>query len=369
MGFNRNPVLIFWETTRACLLACVHCRANAIREPLPGELTCDEGKRLIEEILSFERPYPTIIFTGGDPLMREDIFDLINYASGKGIRFGISPSVTELLANKLKTIRELNPSSISFSLDGASHYTHDSIRRVQGTFEKTIEAIRDALALGLNVQVNTVVMKSNIIELPRIFRLIDELGVRTWELFFLVKTGRAASVDDLTPEEYESACNFLFDASHYGVIIRCVEAPFIRRVVAQRREHGDYWRDELYLTMRDELLKMKGEPTAESTIRSMGTLDGDGIIFISYDGNVYPGGLLPVTLGNIKEDSIVNIYRSNELLKKIRARELKGYCGVCKFRYICGGSRARAYAYEGDPLGTDPACIYQYKSSSMPSSL
>lgn len=361
MDFNKNPVLIFWETTKACLLACVHCRANAIRESLPGELTYNEGKKLIDDVLSFEKPYPTIIFTGGDPLMREDILDLMNYASGNGIRFGISPSVTELLStHKLRRIKELNPSSISFSLDGASHFTHDSIRRVPGTFERTIEAIKEALAIGLNVQVNTVVMKSNLHELSKIFLLIDELGVKVWEFFFLVKTGRATTVEDLTPEEYETVCNFLFDASRYGIIIRCVEAPFVRRVMIQRKEQGDYWKDGLYLAMKNELLMAKGEPFAESTIAPRGTLDGDGIIFVSYDGNVYPGGLLPVRLGNIREESLVNIYRSNELLRKIRARELRGYCGTCKFRFICGGSRARAYAYFGEPLATDPACIYQY---------
>jgi len=363
--FNDRPIIVFWETTRACKLYCIHCRASAIDKPLPGELTTEEGKELIKSILEFGKPYPIVIFTGGDPLYRNDIYELLSYARSLGLRFAISPAVSELLNEEvLLRLKECGVSSVSFSLDGSNSETHDSIRMRIGNFNETINAIKNAIKIGLNVQVNTAVMKKNLLELPKIFHLLKELGVNVWVVFFVIRVGRGIMVQDLSAEECESVCNFLYDASHYGLKIRTREAPFIRRVMMQRKE-GKYWNDPLYEKLSQELKSLEGEPISNTTLPQVGTLDGDGIIFVSYDGTIYPGGFLPVPIGNIKNDNIVDVYRKNELLLQIRNRKLNGICGICKYKYICGGSRARSFSFSGDPLGSDPACIFVKETASL----
>lgn len=339
----------------------MHCRASAITEPLPGELDKEQGFKLIDQVTSFGKPYPTVIFTGGDPLYRADILELLQYSKEKGVGFALSPAVTERLSKEmLSKIKSLGTISISISLDGAYAGTHDSIRRIPGTFQRTMEVLRESKEIGLSAQVNTVVMKRNFKELPQIFHLIKGLGVKVWEVFFLVKVGRGSSVEDLTPEENESVCNFLYDASRSGMVVRSVEAPFIRRVASKRMETNDYWKqNELYKSLSEELFALEGKPAddAVSTLRPSGTLDGDGIVFVGYDGSVHPGGLVPVPLGNVKSESLSRIYRENELLRKIRGRQFSGTCGICCYKEICGGSRARAYSYSEDTLSSDPACI------------
>jgi AdoMet-dependent heme synthase len=358
MGFADKPVLVFWETTRACSLACVHCRASALTDPLSGELTREEGFRLIDQVASFGKPYPTMVFTGGDPFRRSDLYDLLSYAREARVRFAVSPAVTELLTDEaLDRIAELGAAAVSISLDGTCSETHDSIRRVPGTFDRTLERIGKAVELGLNVQVNTAVMKRNFRELPRMFNLVRTLGVKTWELFFLVRVGRGTGVEDLSPAESESMCNFLYDVSRTGLTIRCVEAPFIRRVVSERSRGKSDWHDETYLKLRSDLVELNGEPNGMSTLWAKGTLDGDGVVFVGHDGTIYPGGLLPVRIGNVREDGLARVYRENDILKSVRGRRLHGPCGVCEFKDVCGGSRARSYAYDNDPLGSDPACI------------
>lgn len=321
----------------------------------------EEGLDLVDQAASFGKPYPTIIFTGGDPLKRPDIFELLQHAGKVGIGFALSPAITDTLSGEiLSRIKSLGTSSISVSLDGAFADTHDLIRGRARTFEKTVDVLRKAKEIGLQVQVNTAIMKRNFAELPKMFHLIRSLGVRTWELFFLVKVGRGNSVEDLSPEEAESVCNFLYDVSRYDCVVRCVEAPFIRRVAKQRAELGDYWgSNAIYSKLKEELAMLEGNPArdARSSLSLRGTLDGDGIIFVAYDGSIHPGGLVPLNLGNVRSGNLVDIYRNNELLRSIRERKLNGACGECGFRDSCGGSRARALAYFGDPRGSDPACI------------
>lgn len=358
MRFERQPVLVFWETTRACDLSCVHCRALAHPNALPGELTEEEGRRLLDQVASFGRPSPVVVFTGGDPLKRKDLFRLAEHASDLGLRFALSPAVTELLTSDvLRRAKEIGAASISVSLDGARAETHDAIRRRPGTYDRTIRVIRDALDLGLNIQVNTAVMRRNLPELPDLFHLLRSLGVPTWEVFFLIQVGRATDAQDLTREEFESVSQFLYDASRYRVVLRPVEAPFLRRVASQRREGGDGWNGDLYRSLRSRLLGLEGPPEGLSTLAPSGTLDGDGILFVAHDGSLLPGGFLPHALGNVRQENLVEVYRENELLKKIRGRQLKGTCDDCSFKAVCGGSRARAFSYFGDPLASDPACL------------
>jgi AdoMet-dependent heme synthase len=356
--FSEKPVLVFWETTRACMLSCVHCRASAIKEPLPGQLSTEEGRRLIEQVAAFGRPGPTMIFTGGDPLLRDDLFELLGYAANLGVRFAVSPAASDLLTyDALKRLKEVGAAAVSLSLDGSLEATHDSIRRDEGTYRRTIEAMREGVSLGLNLQINTTVMKGNYAELPGIFHLMTGLGVKTWEVFFLVKVGRGTGVDDLSREECETVCNLLYDASHLGVTVRTVEAPFVRRVALERSRLGDYWTDPAYRRLRDELIQGGGIGSGRSTLNPRGTLDGDGTIFVGFDGTICPGGLLPFSLGNVREESLRRVYRESQLLVRVRGRRLRGRCGTCDFRHICGGSRARAYAAHGDALASDPACL------------
>ena len=358
LDFSDKPALVFWETTRACALSCKHCRASAILKPLPGELTTAEGFRLIDDVASFGSPAPVMILTGGDPMRRKDIYELMRHARESGVRFAVSPAVTSgLTADTLAMLKESGAASISVSLDGSTAEMHDTIRGENMTFVRTLQVIRDAVSMGLGIQVNTAVMKDNISQLPELFATIRGLGVKTWEVFFLIRVGRGTGVDEISPEECETVCNFLYDASMYGMTVRTVEAPFIRRVAAVRNAHGGYWDAPEYIGMRSYLRIKFGEPTGKPAIAPRGTLDGDGIIFVAYDGTVHPGGFLPLKLGNVRASKLVDIYRSNAVMKSIRGRRITGVCGSCEYKDICGGSRARAYASRGDALASDPACI------------
>jgi radical SAM protein len=367
MDFARAPVLVFWETTRACGLSCLHCRASAIPDPLPGELTSEEGLRVIDQVAQFGPPLPLIVFTGGDPLRRRDLPELLAHARARGITTAVSPAVTELLTDDaLRRLMDVGVASVSLSLDGACAATHDGIRRAHGTYERTVATVRSALDLGLKLQVNTAVLRPNVAELARIFHHLREWGVPTWEVFFLVQVGRATEALDLRPDEYESVSNFLYDASRYGLVVRAVEAPFVRRVLRQR-ETSAYWDAPLYRTLSSELVALDGPARGPSTLGRRGTLDGDGILFVAHDGTVQPGGLLPISLGNVRTDSLLEIYRGSDMLQRIRARSLTGICGTsCPDRQACGGSRARAYAQTFDPLASDPACLLVHRGRPDP---
>ena len=353
-------MLVFWETTRACQLACYHCRASATSLALPGELTTREGKAFIDQVAGFGRPYPILVMTGGDCLLRADIFELVDYASSRGIPVALSPSVTPSLnAEKIERIVASGVKAVSISLDGALAETHESVRGIPGHFEKTIDAIRALTAAGLTVQINTTVMRSNVNELAKIAHLVKVTGAHIWEVFFLVQVGRGSITEAVSPEEHEEISHFLFDASQYGFIIRTVEAPFFRRVVKRRLEGDLAPKSDFYLRLANELLELMGPATERIRAHTTSTRDGKGIVFVAYDGEVYPAGFLPQPLGNVLTTPIAEIYQDNPLLRQIRASEFSGRCGYCEYADLCGGSRARAYAETGDALGEDPACAYQ----------
>jgi len=215
--------------------------------------------------------------------------------------------------------------------------------------------------------VNTAVMRSTVRGLPGMARLLRELGVRTWEVFYLVPVGRAGAEEDLSPAEWEDVSAFLYEVSRYGVMVRTSEGPMFRRVAlllnyasrAGAEPSGLVRTGKLYLELVDELRKLMGEPGPQALFETSGTRDGKGIIFISHDGMVYPSGFLPVPVGSVRKGRLVDIYRGSPLLRRLRAAELRGRCGACEFREVCGGSRARAFAYYGDPLAEDPACAYR----------
>jgi radical SAM protein len=364
--FDEKPLLVFWETTKACMLACKHCRASAILKPLPGELSTDEGKKLIDDIAEFGKPSPILVFTGGDPLMRKDIWELVDYALSKGIRVALAPAVTELLEKSLDIIAD-KKLSVSISLDGSKPEIHDNIRGIKGHFQKTINILKLMIKKGIRVQVNTAVMRDNAEDLADIAKLLADIGIKTWEVFYLIPVGRAQKELDLTPQEWEDVSNFLFDVSKYGIVVRTTEGPMFRRIALMRlllESMGIDYRKvmklgPLYEKLERRLRELLGGPRTKPMVSTVGTRDGKGIIFVAYDGTVYPSGFMPYPLGNIRSKSLVEIYREHPVLRKIRAAEFKGRCGVCEFRDICGGSRARAYVLKADPLGEDPACPYE----------
>jgi AdoMet-dependent heme synthase len=353
-------MLVFWETTRACLLACRHCRASATARALPGELSRDEGFDLVEQIADFGRPYPILVLTGGDCLLRPDLFELAEYATALGLPVCLSPSVTPMLTDAaIDKIAASGIRAVSISLDGARAETHDGIRGIPGHFEATLGAICALAAAGLTVQVNTTVMRANAVELADVAALTVGAGARIWEVFFLVQVGRGVAEGEVSPAEHEEICHFLYDAAHYGVIVRTVEAPFFRRIAVARRGGSPAPATPLYTALTGRLRTVLGSPRSTPSAHTAPTRDGKGILFVAHDGDVYPAGFLPVGVGNVRDQPLRTLYRDTPLLRAIRAAQFTGRCGRCEFADLCGGSRARAYATTGDPLGEDPACGYQ----------
>lgn len=360
LDFATRPLLVFWEVTRACQLACHHCRASATPGALPGELDHDEGRRLIEQVAEFGRPHPILVFTGGDCLLRPDVFDLAGYARELGLPVAMSPSVTPMLtSDAIARMVEVGVSAVSISLDGAVAVTHDGVRGIPGHFDRTIPAIRALVAAGLKVQINTTVMARNVDELADIAAIVHDTGADIWEVFFLVHVGRGESTDAIGPADHEEVSHLLVDASSYGFVVRTVEGPFFRRVVLQRRHRPDVRPlGQRYAALSARLVELLGPPSEHSSARTASTRDGKGILFVAHDGQVYPAGFLPLELGSVRDTPLATIYRDAPLLRDIRATAFTGRCGRCEYADLCGGSRARAFASSGDPLGEDPACAY-----------
>jgi AdoMet-dependent heme synthase len=340
--FDTAPLLVIWEVTQACDLACVHCRASAMPCRNPDELTTEEGFRLLAEVRSFGEPL--MIFTGGDPLKRPDIFELLSESVRLGMRTTITPSATALLTgDAIGAIQRTGVSRMAVSLDGADEISHDGFRGVHGSFHRTLGALKEAGALGLETQVNTTVTRRNLGQLERIARLVAENGAKLWSVFFLVVTGRALLSDDLQAEEYESVFERLHAISlNVPFDIKTTEAQHYRRYLARLRQPG-------------------GASSHLSAIRrQIGINDGKGLVFVSHTGDICPSGFLPLAAGNVRRDSLVEVYRTAPLFVTLRDdARLEGKCGECEYRKICGGSRARAYAITGNYLAEDPRCVYQ----------
>lgn len=340
--FSEAPFLVIWETTQACDLACRHCRASAQPERNPLELTYDEGVALLKEVKGFGAPL--VVFTGGDPLKRPDLFALLSASVNLGLRTTITPSATPLLdARAVERIKEAGVARMALSLDGPDAETHDDFRQVEGSFERTLWALNDARQVGLETQINTTVSRRNLSKLGETANLVESSGVRLWSVFFLVVTGRALAEDDLTAEEYERVFEFLYRVAQRGAFdIKTTEAQHYRRYVAQQRKAGG------------------SLPSAQSSItRQAGINDGKGFVFVSHTGEIFPSGFLEVSAGNVRRTSLREAYRTAPLFRVLRNSDsLEGKCGACEYRNLCGGSRSRAYALTGSYLQSDPRCIY-----------
>ena len=344
-AYHQGPLMLYWEMTHACDLACRHCRAAAISRRDPNELTLEEGKHLFDAICAFGDPRPHVVLTGGDPLRRPDLYALIDYAVKQGLVVSVTPSGTPSCTTDVITrLRDSGVSMAAFSLDGSSPSKHDRIRGVAGSFGYTVDAIREAMDVGLGVQINTLVSAETASDLPAVYRLVRELGVPRWALFFLIQVGRGAVLNDVSPEVGEEILSWLYEcAQHPGPTIKTTEAHHFRRIAVQRRRANG-----------------QAQSQVASIRRSWNIRDGAGIMFISHLGEIYPSGFLPIRAGNVRVDDPVRVYRESSLFQQLRDPDaFKGKCGQCEFRAICGGSRARAFAATGDPLESDPLCPYQ----------
>jgi radical SAM protein with 4Fe4S-binding SPASM domain len=338
--FAERPFLVFWEITRACSLACRHCRAEAQPRRHPDELDEGEALRLVEQLAALAPPM--LILTGGDPLMRRDVLSIARRASDFGMRVGLSPSGTQRLMNfDFAAIRDAGIDRISLSLDGASEESHDRFRGVKGTFARTLKAVEMAHDAGLSVQINTTLTRSNLPEFPDFKRLMFQLRPAMWSVFVLVPTGRAGASEVPDPDDLEAVFEDMADlVGKAPFAIKTTEGHHFRRVLAQRGKGGD-----------------KGRQGMRSPL---GIRDGRGVMFISHTGVVSPSGFLPFDCGNVRDRHPATIYREHPLFVSLRDSDaLGGKCGRCEFRKICGGSRARAYGVTGDPFAEDPSCSYQ----------
>ena len=330
--YEDGPRIVIWETTRACALACSHCRADAIPHRNPHELETGEARRLIDEVADWGKAI--FIFTGGDPLMRPDVFELVAYATSRGVRAAVSPSATgRLTAKALAQLLEAGCRRISLSLDGPDAASHDAFRGVRGTFDRTLKAALVAKDVGLELQINTTVARHNYGRISEMANLVAALGATMWSAFFLIPTGRARSDQALYPRECEAAFADLYAAwQRFPYDVKTTEAPHYRRYVAHRT----------------------GDIPATAGIG-----DGKGFVFVSHTGEIQPSGFLPLTRDNVRDDSLLRVYRDDFVMRRFREPEtFAGKCGRCDFRMLCGGSRARAYAFSGDPFSSDPSCCY-----------
>ena len=361
--FNQRPFLVIWETTRACDLECIHCRASAEPDPDPDELTHEEGLRLIREVK--EMGTPILIFSGGDPLKRKDLSEMIRYAKSLGLRTGAIPAVTPLLTRKkILELKETGLDQIAFSLDAANAEDHDAFRKVAGVFKRTFESIAIAKEIGLAVQINSLVNVHNAGQLDALIALIEPLGIVFWEVFFLVPTGRGEELPLLTAEKFDEDFEKIYQLSQrVRAIIKVTEAPhyrkfYIEKELARQGISPDALSQE-DVDMPAFLTQAFG-PKGSIGNAPSGVNSGKGFIFISHRGEVFPSGFLPLLAGNLRSESLPDIYRNSPLLKELRDPSLlKGRCGLCPYRGICGGSRSRAYALRGDYLEEDDACSYQ----------
>lgn len=392
LDYDRAPFLAIWETTQACDLACKHCRASAQPLAHPSQLTTAEATNLIDQIAALQ--VPLFVFTGGDPLKRPDIFQLIEHAAEKGVHAALTPSATPLLTrDAIFRMKESGLSRLAVSLDGSVPEIHDAIRGIPGTWERTLQAIEWANEAGLPIQVHTVVSRLNISDLDNLSVLLTQKKIVMWSFFFLVPVGRGKTADLLTGEEFEQVFAKMWELTkRVPFAIKTTEAMHYRRYLIQQRmkegrpttgvhddagaaptlgfgEIGGHPGSHPGTNMGGHPGTHPGgwasRPGTGSEAQAVGWAtkrvnDGRGFVFISHIGKVYPSGFLPIEGGDLHNDTLAHIYQESPIFVKLRDSDLlHGKCGVCEFRNICGGSRARAYAVTGDVLAEEPCCIYQ----------
>ncbi len=346
-----SPRVIAWESTRACRFACVHCRANAQTEPDPHQLTTEETFRLIDDIAGFAKP--VFILSGGDPLLRKDIFDIAARADERGFRVVMAPSGSKIVPGTVRRMKESGVRMVSISLDGSNPEMHDGFRKVTGSFEMAASALKVFKDGGMPFQINTTVTQHNLGDLPNIRDLAERLGAKAWDVFMLVPTGRAKVRMEISPEEYERTLRRVYGWNRsLPLPIKMTCAPHYTRVIAQMEGEDDGKPPD----------GPAGRPHGGgrgSRSGGRGCMAGNGFCFISSTGEVYGCGFLPVKAGDVRQESFQRIYQGSPLFRSLRDHDLlEGRCGVCEYRSVCGGCRARALGTSGNLLGEEPYCVY-----------
>jgi radical SAM protein len=361
VDFHESPFLVIWETTQACALACRHCRASARPGRDPRELTTDEGRRLVREVAGMGTPI--LILSGGDPVNRPDLLELIRYGKQHGLRMATIPAATDRLTRELVVgLKGAGADQMALSLDFPRAELHDAFRGVPGAFDRTMQAVRWAHEVGLPLQINTTVCGDTAPYFEEMAAFVETLGIVFWEVFFLVPVGRGTVLRGLRPDECEKLFALIYRVQKKGsFIVKVTEAPHYRRHVAQQVRHaaGHHGRPQGAVSMPTLLTTSEG-PGHTVGLAPRGVNAGNGFLFVSHRGEVFPSGFLPVAVGSVRERDLATIYRDAPLLRALREPDrLHGRCGECEFREICGGSRSRAFALTGDPFATDPWCSYQ----------
>ena len=350
--FDRAPFIVIWETTRACALACVHCRAEAIPRRDPRELTTDEGRTLMDRVAAFGDPPPLLVLTGGDPLRRPDIVDLVAYGARRGLSVSLTPSGTAAVTEtRLRALRDAGLARLAVSLDGATAEAHDAFRGVVGSHRHTLAIVERARKLGLPLQINTTVCHRTVGDLLALTRQIEAFGAVLWALFFLIPVGRAQADQALGAAEIEAVLEWAADlAGRVPFGVKTTEAPHVHRILAQRRSPSSGGSPARSPARVPDRVRRAGRAVT----------DGNGFVFVDHTGSICPSGFLPLAAGNVRRDDLTGVYRESALFTALRdPAQLAGRCGRCEYRDACGGSRARAFAVAGDPLAEDPGCAWQ----------
>ncbi len=373
--FDQAPFLVIWETTQACDLACKHCRAEAQPDRHPDELTTDEAKALLKDVRRFG---PIVfVFSGGDALKRPDLEELVRYGVDLGLRMAATPAATPLATEeRIRGLHSAGLARLAISLDGSNPLIHDAFRQVAGSFDEAIRVLETARDVGMSTQVNTVFARHNLQDFDALGRLMGDLGIRLWEVFLLVPMGRANRSQVASATEVEEVFHKLYDLAQTAPFdIKATVAPHYNRVVLQRKAEGEEAEAEEAdgIPSEDTLGRATGviggtkDPLTAGAAysyldhigRARNVNDGDGFLFVSHTGELMPSGFLPVSAGNVRTHDLVDVYQNAELFRHLRDRSLlKGKCGYCEFRDICGGSRARAWAVTGDYLSSEPYCSH-----------
>jgi len=347
-----SPLMFYYEVTQACDLVCKHCRASAQETAHAEQLSTAESLALIEQVASFPRK-PTLVFTGGDPLKRPDLFELIRRAASLGIECALTPSATPLAtASAFEKAKEAGVRCLGISLDAAEASVHDAFRGWEGSFQRTLEMLAAARRLELPVQVNTSITQRNVDQVDRIAELLVDFGIMMWSVFFLVPVGRGLLEQRIAPDEYERVFARLWHhAQTKPYAVKTTEAPHYRRFVLQQGGNP--------MAGPQEARAAHGGERRGGHRGPLGIGDGKGVMFVNHLGEIYPAGFLPHLCGRFPRDSVVDVYQNNPVFRALRNSDgFRGRCGVCEYRQACGGSRARAYALTGDYLESDPDCVY-----------
>jgi heme b synthase len=341
--------LIFWELTSGCNLRCIHCRAEAKAFSSPDELSREEALSFVDSLVGFANPI--LVLTGGEPLTRPDVYDIASYATQKGFRVALATNgtlVTKEVANK---IVQSGVKRVSISLDGVTSKTHDSFRGIEGSYDEAVRGFKNLKELGMSLQINTTVTNHNKHEIPELLDFCINIGADAFHLFLLVPVGCGLKIherEQISPIEYEEILNWLYKKSkEVAIHVKATCAPHYFRI------------------MRQNSGRMNPTPTSTGESHSMssltrGCLAGTGICFLSHKGEVFPCGYLPILAGNIRSTSIKEIWENSKVFHNLRSPNmLKGKCGICEYRFLCEGCRARAYAQTGDYMEEEPFCIYE----------